>query len=294
MIASSPRSHPTVKIVCRVALGFGLVALASAPALSATRSAIGAVPLATRVVQGEDTLTPLQLRIHKLAEKIKSGDIEERRDALMQLGALHRPEASRAVTPALQDPSPVVRATAAGAVESLPPAEAVTALSPLLSDKDEFVRREATYALGHTRSRNAVPLLIDHLEHDKAPAVRSAAAVALGEIKDESAVVKLADLLAAGKRGKGKSTQTDFISRACARSLGQIGDRAAVPALIDAATGTSYGPDVRREAARALGRIGDPQAVPALQSLLTAPDPHLARAAYEALQSIASRRRGPA
>ena len=63
------------------------------------------------------------------------------------------------------------------------------ALIPLLSDKDEFVRREAAYALGLTRSRSATAALTERLLKDKEDGVRGAAAVALGQIADEAAVV---------------------------------------------------------------------------------------------------------
>ena len=64
-------------------------------------------------------------------------------------------------------------------------------LLPLLNDKDEFVRREVAYALGHTRSRSATSALSDRLLNDKEDGVRGAAAVALGQIADEAAVIAL-------------------------------------------------------------------------------------------------------
>ena len=53
------------------------------------------------------------------------------------------------------------------AVLALPPSDSVSALIPLLSDKDEFVRQEAAYALGKTRSTSAVAPLIERLANDK-------------------------------------------------------------------------------------------------------------------------------
>lgn len=106
--------------------------------------------------QGEPTrrsLTPLQLEIEKQEQRLRSTDVEERRDAVMRLGAIRRPEASRAAASALHDASPIVRATASAAVLWLPGEERATALIPLLKDKDEFVRQESAYALGPTRSK---------------------------------------------------------------------------------------------------------------------------------------------
>src|SRR6476661_60327 len=132
--------------------------------------------------QSTRNLTPVQAAIEKEQQRLSSSDAEERRDALMRLGAMHRAAASRVALPLLSDPSPIVRATATKAILSLEPDESAAALLPLLNDKDEFVRREAAYALGLTRSRTATTSLTDHLLNDKEAGVRGAAAVALGRI----------------------------------------------------------------------------------------------------------------
>ena len=71
----------------------------------------------------------------------------------------------------------------------------LSALLPLVSDKDEFVRREVAYSLGLTHSRQATEPLTNLLLNDKEDGVRAAAAVALGDIRDENAVVALANVL---------------------------------------------------------------------------------------------------
>src|SRR5687767_2331156 len=113
--------------------------------------------------QSTDTLTPAQLEIHKQRERLNSSSDEERRDALMRLGAMHLAEASRAALPGLTDTSPMVRVTAVKAILSLTLAESVQALVPLLNDKDEFVRRETSYALGLSRSKDATAPLVERL-----------------------------------------------------------------------------------------------------------------------------------
>jgi HEAT repeat protein len=240
--------------------------------------------------QSSRSLTPNQQAIESQRERLGSSDLEERRDAVMRLGNLHNAAASRAAVAALSDVSPVVRATAAKAVLSLDPNVAVDVLLPLLKDKDEFVRREAAYALGRTRSRTATAPLSELLLTDKEDGVRAAAAVALGHIADEAAVVPLAATLAPAlaERGspKRKREQNVFVLRAAAVSLGQIGSRAGTPALIAALSNEKIDNDVRREAARSLGRIGDPAAVPALRAASTAADPFLARIAYDALKKL--------
>jgi HEAT repeat protein len=242
------------------------------------------------VAQSTRNLTPLEIQIEKLKERLASGDEEDRRDALMRLGALHRVVASRAALPALSDPSPIVRVTATKAILSLDPAESAAALLPLLNDKDEFVRREAAYALGATRSRTATAALSDRLLNDKEDGVRGAAAVALGNIGDEAAVVPLAGVLSpqlsAPAKGKHKREDNPFVLRAAAMALGQIKSRAGTPALLAVVGNEKLPDDVRREAVRSLGLIGDPAAIPALKTASLSEDPFLSQLAYESLRKL--------
>ncbi len=252
-----------------------------------------------RFAQNQRSLTPLQVEIEKQRRRLSSSEAEERRDAVMKLGALRHPEASRAALSALDDSLAIVRATASSAVLWLPNEESAVALIPLLSDKDEFVRQEAAYALGKTMSKSAIGPLVERLTGDKKNGVRGAAAVALGRIGDEAAVVPLARVLApeigsngARKTGSKRNRENAFVLRAAATSLGRIGSRAGVPALINALEDEKTDQDVRREAARALGLIADPSAQPALQKALNAPDAHLALAAQEALRRISTSQKG--
>ena len=235
-------------------------------------------------------LTPTQIEIEKQRQRLNSSDTEERRDAVMRLGAMRLPDASRAALPALTDASPIVRATAAKSILSLGAEESVPSLLPLLNDKDEFVRREAAYALGRTRSRSATAAVSELLLNDKEDGVRAAAAVALGDIADEAAVVSLAGTLAPELSTRGSSRrkreQNVFVLRAAAVALGQIGSRAGTPALIAVLTNEKLDGDVRREAARSLGMIGDPAAAPALRAASTAADPFLSQIAHEALRKL--------
>jgi HEAT repeat protein len=256
-------------------------------------------PVFARITQDatvKQGLTPVQLEIEKQRQLLSSADVEDRRQALVRLRALHHPHASRAAQAALNDPSPIVRATAAASVLSLPSAESAPGLIPLLNDKEEFVRQQVAYALGQTRSPSAVAPLVERLS-DKKDSVRGAAAVALGEIADATAVTYLAAILnrqaglpPAKKGQKSKPEQNPFVLRAAAHSLGQIGNRAALPALVLALQDESIDDDVRREAAWALGRIGDAAAVPALQQAVTGRDPYLAETAQEALRKISKLR----
>jgi HEAT repeat protein len=240
--------------------------------------------------QSSRNLTPAQIAIEKQQQRLSSGDEEERRDALMRLGSMRSEAASRVALAGLSDPSPIVRVMAAKAILSIGSAQSAAALLPLLQDKDEFVRREVAYALGATRSRTATEALSERLLNDKEAGVRGAAAVALGQIGDESAVIPLASMLApqlsAPAKSKRKREENPFVLRAAAVALGQIKNRAGVPALMLAVSNEQFPDDVRREAARSLGLIGDPGAIPALQSASLSADPFLSQLAAESLRKL--------
>jgi len=256
--------------------------------LAAVLLSIGHLAGQSMVGQGNEGLTPIQREVERQRQRLNSADIEERRDALMRLGSFQRPAASRAAAAGLSDLAPIIRVTAAHAILSLPPAEAVTLLMPLLQDKLEFVRREAAYALGQTRSPTAVSPLISLLTIDKDAGVRGAAAVALGEIGDRGAVPALIQVLTGQteKKKKAKAAENAFVMRAAARSLGQLRSRSAVAVLIAALAADTNDIDFRREAATALGLIGDLSAGPSLQAALASSDPYLSAAAREALRLL--------
>ena len=237
-------------------------------------------------------LTPLQLEIEKQQNRLGSTDVEERRDAVTRLSALHHPEASRAALAGLKDSSAIVRVTAASAVLFLPSEESAAALLPLLNDRIEFVRQETAYALGKTRSRTAIAPLVELLTQEKKDGVRAAIVVALGDIGDEKAVVTLAQILrpelGVGSN-KRKKNENVLVLRAAAHSLGQIGSRAGVPALLAALQNENMESDVRREAATALGLIGDAAALPALNALSSDMDTYLSLAAHQAARKISLR-----
>lgn len=242
--------------------------------------------------QQRRSLTPHQLEIAKQQSRLASGDAEERRDALSRLRSLNHADASRVAATALNDPLPIVRATAVASVQALPSSEAASSLIPLLSDKDEFVRRETAYALGRVKSASAVPRLSELLLTDKEDGVRGAAAVALGEIADSAAVVPLSTVLGSEivvnvkKKKKSRREQNPFVLRASARSLGQIANSAASPSLIGVLSDEKAESDLRREAATALGKIGSTSALPALNAALVSGDPYLAEAAGQAIRRI--------
>jgi HEAT repeat protein len=244
--------------------------------------------------QSNSDLTSRQREIEKQRRRLSSSDEEERRDAVMRLGSMKHPDGSRVAATALNDPSAIIRATAASALLSLPSEESAALLLPLLNDKKEFVRQQVAYALGETHSPSAVEGLVTALERDKLPSVRGAAAVALGIIADLSASSYLSRTIDPGfsvtarfnLKGRSKVEKDTFVLRAVARSLGQMRSRASVPVLIAAMTNKNSSDDLRREAALSLGLIGDDAAVTALRAAQESRDPYLARIAFESLLKI--------
>ena len=238
------------------------------------------------------SLTPLQLEIEKQRVRLASPEVEDRRDAISRLASMQHPDASRAALAGLKDSTPIVRATSVTAILSMPAADSAVHLLPLLGDKDEFVRREAAYALGTTRSITAIPLLIDLLRSDKVDEVRGAAAVALGQISNEESVSALIEVIRgttssdAKKNKKAKREQNPFVLRSAAHALGRIRSRAALPVLLAMIQDEKLEDDLRREGATALGAIGDQAALPALRNATSSRDPHLAEAADTAIKLI--------
>ncbi len=230
----------------------------------------------------QENLTPRQRQIERERQRLSSSDLEERRDALMKLRSMNHPDAARAAVSSLNDPEPMIRATAAHALRALPGDEAVSLLTPLTTEKLEFVRREAAAALGETRRRAAIATLTTMLA-DKEPSVRAAAAMSLGRIGDETAVPALVQVLSGTNK---KKREDEFVMRAAADSLGEIKSRAGEQILISMLTDQTAPVDLRRAAARSLGLIGDPAAKPALQSAATSTDPYLSQAAHEALRRM--------
>jgi len=245
---------------------------------------VASLGLAAAGARAQDQMTPLQRKIEQQRQRLNSSDIEQRRDALMKLGALNHPDAARAAVSSLQDAEPLIRVTALHAIAALPATESVPLLLPLTKEKLEFVRREAVDALGNTRSRSAVAPLLELLSTDKESSVRAAAALALGKIQDESAAPALTQVLS-GNTNK-KKGEDEFVIRAAVIALGQIRSRSAVSILIAALNTETNSADLRRSAATSLGLIGDESAKPALQTALASDDPYLSAAAREALRQL--------
>ncbi|MBI4607858.1 MAG: HEAT repeat domain-containing protein [Candidatus Rokubacteria bacterium] len=97
-------------------------------------------------------------------------------------------ELARIVT---QDPDPIVRHQAIGALEAFRGEAAAEALTAAVQDDEVAVRTRAVYALRRVAGERAVPALAGVLLGDPSPAVRQAAARALGLLGGEQALAVL-------------------------------------------------------------------------------------------------------
>ena len=214
----------------------------------------------------------------KLIAQISSSDVEARLDAVLQLSSLGDPRAVSALKSACNDGSQLVRAAAVTGLARFGDLEnAPTVVALLSTDKSAFVRKMAAYALGILKTPSALAALKVALQ-DKDSEVRGAAAVSLGKYRDPSTMTPLIASL---------KDRSSFVREQASRALGLIGEsaRPAVPALIGLLEGDDD-PAVHREAATALGSIGDRSAIPALERASQLPDPHLSRAAIEAIKEL--------
>lgn len=220
----------------------------------------------------------IEAEVAHWSAQLKSSDLEERREAVMNLSRLDGDAALSALVSALTDASPGVRALAVAGLGERSDASVVALVAArLTSDKDAFVRKAAAYALGSFSGTERTKALLVALK-DKDAEVRGAAAVSLGDHADAAAVAPLAVAL---------SDKSAFVRAQTARALGVNGRAAtqSVPSLISLVA-SDPDAEVKRQAATALGSIGDRSALPALEQASRNYDSHLAHAARDSIRMI--------
>src|ERR1044071_5845070 len=139
---ASRRAHTLmaqVRLLWHALVRSSCALLAFVLALALLYSIASAQAFSQQESNATSSLNPVQREIERQRQRLGSADTEERRDAVMRLGWMSRPDSSRVAATALHDATPIVRATAARAVLSLPASEAASVLLPLLQDRDAFV-----------------------------------------------------------------------------------------------------------------------------------------------------------
>ncbi len=135
-----------------------------------------------------------------------------------------------------------------------------------------LVRVNAAVKLGKLKDRKAISALLEALK-DPNMALRNNAAFALGEIGAGEAVPNLIDLL---------RDPEERVRKSVVKALGMIRAREAVAPLVQSLD-TETSRVVRKSAIRSLGQIGDPAALNAVEWFVSHPDPTLADAAKQAV-----------
>jgi HEAT repeat protein len=141
----------------------------------------------------------------------------------------------------------------------------VKPLSAILSGPNEFVHSTVVELLGYTRSNQALPPLVNALEHSD-PYIRERAVYALGMIGTLQAISPIIVAL-------DNKEQDSVIEAAIAvydLALTQIDDEHFINAIRQALTTLldHPNPDIRYDCAELLGKIGDAQTVSVLEKLL--------------------------
>ncbi|MFV0387557.1 MAG: HEAT repeat domain-containing protein [Pyrinomonadaceae bacterium] len=248
---------------------------------------------------------------------LQLGSSDEKRTVLFTLRNFESQEAANLAVVAIRDPDEMVRATAAGTLifSSNPGAN----ITPLLSDRAPFVRKEAAYALGKARVTNAATRLSDMLLHDDNYEVRSACAVALGTTGTPFNVEALSKAIRINK-----GNRKTFLRRAAARSIGQIAQNAqhqifsettprsflpeeykpknipeyknlvetfpqfnsALSVLFSMVDNKNTQEDELREAVFALGEIGNEATLAKIARFRLSADPYLREIALEAFRKV--------
>ncbi len=201
-----------------------------------------------------------------------------RREAVRILVQKRNMAALPALLTALQDTDEHVRLLAANGLGLLPSPLAVSALLKVLQNNpqgglSEHMQNVVIRSLGTLGDASVSPAIVKILEASQPPSerVKVTALIALGQLNATSAVPVLIKMPMA-------TPETKFYAL---QLLGQLGDPAALPTLLQALNHDSE--EIRFIAVEALGKIGEPSATPALVRMLRDPSLNVRLFAIEAL-----------
>ena len=156
---------------------------------------------------------------------------------------------------------------------------AVPGLLNALKHEDSDVCVSAAAALGQLQSEAAIPGLLKALEHENWQ-VRQNAAAALGQLQSEATIPGLLKAL--------EHEDLNVRGRA-AVALGQLQNEAAIPGLLKALADEGLANSVvRGSAAKALGQLQSEVAIPGLLKALEHEDPYVCWSAAAALEELES------
>jgi len=203
-----------------------------------------------------------------LIAALKHDNSHIRKEAAETLGKIGDSRAVRPLIAALKDRYPEVREAAMGSLVKIGGLHAIGPLIDALGDRDSDVREAAAEILGKVSNPALEPLIAALWDENRE--VREEAAKALGKLRDSRAVDSLVAVLKYDDSGVRQET---------AEELAEITGPIAKPAPF-----MSWNIRLRIEVIKALGQIGDKRAVPALVEELQCRD--TSRAATYALEKL--------
>lgn len=217
---------------------------------------------ALRLLRAASTDADVELVQQGLADE----RVEVRRAAVEALSVSEHPRAARALAGMSRSDDAAIRAASITGLMAVGDSASRARLADLLDDVDLEVAAGAVRGLAQLQEPALIEIL--QLRHS------AAAAIALGEVGDPRGLEPL--LAAAGDPRIGESL--------VAKALGDLGDRRAVPWLIERLTRFDH--NTAGEAAAALGRLNDPRGVDPLIGLLTSARRGVAMNAATALAEL--------
>lgn len=249
------------------------------PLMDALRDSCSFVRRAAAIALGQMQAKEAQ---GALLRTLEDPNFYVRRAAINAVGKLGIPDLAPMLIPFLETDDPRIRRTATIALRRLEAREAIPKMIEVLeshlvspSQRDLPVVKTLVVALGDLEAAEAVPVLVRVIRGYVG--VRSLTAKALGKIGDPRAAEALIEAL--------QDKKSRNLQLAALKSLGRLRHREAVPAVrqfLDAPD-----PRLRRTAALALGALGDRAAIPQLLEIARNDESPLVRpAAVEALGEV--------
>ncbi|MCI0485817.1 MAG: M56 family metallopeptidase [Blastocatellia bacterium] len=214
--------------------------------------------------------------IESLRQHLSDSDADVRAQAAQSLGDIEDKQPVEDLMLALKDPYPQVRLKAAHALGDIRDRRSLPALTTALEDPDENVRDKARWAIKEIVEDSTFDSSMDYVNHTSS-LVRERAAHEMGDRKDPEAVPSLINLL---------WDDAPNVRNKAAWALGEIRSPRAIAPLTRKAFEEGEEIAIRRQAIRGLGEIGDPAAGPALLELLKSKDWRLRSQAADALGDV--------
>lgn len=214
--------------------------------------------------------------IASLRQHLSDSDADVRAQAAQSLGDIEDSQPVEDLMLALTDSHPQVRLKAAHALGDIRDRRSLPALNAALNDSDENVRATVRWAIKEVIEGTAAESSMEYIHHTSA-FVRERAAHEMGDRKDSEAVPALIDLL---------WDDAPNVRNKAAWALGEIRSRGAIEPLTRKAFEEDEEIAIRCQAIRGLGEIGDPAAAPALLELLKSNDSRLRSQAADALGDV--------